>query len=306
MEHEQPNVLRYRTNASSIGMFNGLSKMLLIWKTFEKDKAALISLAVLGIIALAAIFAPVLSSYSPTAGVITERLQSVGTKGHWLGTDGQGRDIFSRLLWGARMSLVVSLLPVLVAGVFSLFLGLVAGYFRGNILSETIMRCIDILFAFPMVLFAIAIAAVLGPGMINVMLAVGITLIPYMTRVVFTATVQESSKEYIEAAKAAGATTRQILFNQITPNVLSPLIVYGTTLVGLMVVLASGLSFLGIGIQPPTPDWGIMTSDGRSVLLQGEPHVTVIPGIAILIVSLAFNLVGDGLRDALDPQKQTV
>jgi ABC-type dipeptide/oligopeptide/nickel transport system permease subunit len=303
---EQSKVIKYQVNYSRISTVELRYKLMLIWKTFAKDKAAVLSLAVILMIALAAVFAPLLSSYSPTEGVITDRLLAAGAKGHIFGTDGQGRDILSRLLWGARVSLVVATIPVLVAGLFSLFLGLVAGYYRGNVLSETIMRAIDILFAFPMVLFAIAIAAVLGPGMLNVMIAVGVTLIPYMTRVVYTATVQESSKEYIEAARAAGATTRQILFSQITPNVLSPLIVYGTTIVGLMVVLASGLSFLGIGIQPPTPDWGIMTSDGRTVLLQGKPHVTIIPGTAILIVSLAFNLLGDGLRDALDPQKQTV
>lgn len=276
-----------------------------MWKTFKKDKAAVISLLVLVLVIFAAVFAPMLAQYSPIVGNIANRLAPIGSPGHILGTDGQGRDILSRLLWGARVTLTVSILPVLFAGFISFLLGLIAGFYNG-VLSEVIMRVMDILFAFPMILFAMAIAAVVGPGMTNVMLAVGISLIPYMTRVVYTATVQERSKEYIEAARASGANDWKLLFREIAPNALSPLIVYGTTLVGLMVVLASGLSFLGIGIQPPTPDWGIMTSDGKDVLLEGAANVTVVPGTAILIVALAFNLIGDGLRDALDPQKQTV
>lgn len=274
------------------------------WKTFTKDKAALVSLIAVAVILVVAVFAPILSQYSPIEGNIVDRLAPIGAPGHLLGTDGQGRDILTRLLWGARTTLAEALVPVIVAGLISLVLGLVSGFYKGFI-GELIMRVMDVLFAFPMVLFAMAIAAILGPGMINVMLAVGVTLIPYMTRVVYTATIQEGSKEYVEAARAAGAGNLQIMFSELAPNVLSPLVVYGTTIAGLMVVLASGLSFLGIGIQPPTPDWGIMTSDGRDVLLQGAPNVTVVPGTAILIVSLAFNLIGDGLRDALDPQKQT-
>lgn len=167
------------------------------------------------------------------------------------------------------------------------------------------MRLLDVLFAFPLVLLAIALSAVLGAGLGNVMLAIGISLIPYMARVAYTSTVQESSREYVEAARAGGARTSEILFRELLPNVVSPLLVYATTLCGLMIVLASGLSFLGVGIIPPTPDWGIMTADGASVLLEGRAYVATIPGIAILVVALSFNLLGDGVRDALDPRKQT-
>ncbi|MDX2357787.1 ABC transporter permease [Dietzia sp. PP-33] len=251
-----------------------------------------------------AIFAPVLSPDDPTIGDSGRRLEGIGTEGHVLGLDGQGRDILSRLIWGTRYSLSVAVFPVLVVLPVALLIGLVAGYAKGRV-GETLMRLLDVLFAFPLVLLAIALAAVLGAGLGNVMLAISISLIPYMARVAYTSTVQESSREYIEAARAGGARTPEILFKELLPNVVSPLVVYATTLCGLMVVLAAGLSFLGVGIIPPTPDWGIMTADGAGVLLEGYAHVATIPGLAILVVALSFNLLGDGVRDALDPRKQT-
>lgn len=292
------------TAASRTRSWEERSRLALVWRAFSRDRAAVTALVVLALVLLAAIFAPLLTPYSPTEGNQLLRLRGVGTGGHPLGLDGQGRDMLSRLLFGARISLVVSTLPVVLASLIALVLGLFAGFYQGPV-SNAVMRALDVLFAFPLVLLAIAIAAVLGPGMTNVMLAVGVTLIPYIARVVYTATVQERNKEYVEAARAAGATDRQILFGQLMPNVLSPLIVYATTLMGLMIVLASGLSFLGVGIQPPAPDWGIMTADGRDTLLHGSAHIATLPGLAILIVALAFNTIGDGLRDALDPHKQT-
>jgi ABC-type dipeptide/oligopeptide/nickel transport system permease subunit len=262
------------------------------------------ALVVLTLVVLVAIFAPLISPYDPLVGDPTMRLLPPGTPGHPLGLDDQGRDILSRLIWGGRYSLTVAIVPVLSAGVVALVLGMVAGYSGGR-WGELVMRLLDVVFAFPIVLFAIAIAAVLGPGLANSMLAIGITLVPYMARVVYTATVQESGKDYVEAARAAGLTEVEILGKQLLPNVLSPLVVYATTLAGLVIVLAAGLSFLGVGITPPAPDWGVMTSDGRQVLLEGYAHVATIPGLMIFIVALAFNLLGDGIRDALDPHKQT-
>jgi peptide/nickel transport system permease protein len=261
-------------------------------------------MAVLLFVTLVAVFAPWIAPYDPIQGDATLRLQGLGTPGHLLGLDGQGRDILSRLIYGGRYSLTVAVVPVIAAAPVALLIGMFAGYF-GKRWGNLAMRLLDVVFAFPVVLLAIAIAAVLGPGLVNVMLAIGITMVPYMARVVYTATVQESAKEYIEAARAAGATQGQILRQQLLPNVLSPLVVYGTTLCGLMIVLASGLSFLGVGVTPPAPDWGVMTSDGRSVLLEGYAYVATIPGLVILVVALAFNLIGDGVRDALDPHKQT-
>jgi len=280
------------------------SKTSLAWRGMRRDKAAVISLGLLLLVALIAVFAPWLSPHDPLRGDPTLRLKGIGTPGHVLGLDGQGRDILSRLIWGGRYSLTVAILPVLCAAPIALAIGMFSGYFGGR-WGNAAMRTLDVVFAFPIVLLAIAISAVFGPGLVNVMLAIGITLVPYMARVVYTATLQEASKDYVEAARAAGATQPELLRQQLLPNVLSPLVVYATTLCGLMIVLASGLSFLGVGVKPPAPDWGVMTSDGRSVLLEGYGHVATIPGLVILVVSLAFNLVGDGVRDALDPYKQT-
>ncbi|OAK57535.1 ABC transporter permease [Rhodococcoides kyotonense] len=273
-------------------------------RTFCRDKVALVSAIFLILVALAAIFAPMLTSYSPIAGDPVNRLAGIGTDGHILGLDGQGRDILARLLYGGRNSLLVAVIPVLVAFPLALLIGLFAGYKRSRA-GEVLMRVLDVLFAFPLVLLAIALSAVLGAGLGNVMLSIGVTLVPYMARVAYTATVQEASKEYIEAARAYGANPGHLMFRELAPNVVAQLIVYATTLCGLMIVVAAGLSFLGVGVVPPTPDWGIMTSDGSSVLLEGIYHIATIPGLVILFVALAFNLVGDGIRDALDPRKQT-
>jgi ABC-type dipeptide/oligopeptide/nickel transport system permease subunit len=273
-------------------------------RAFTRDKAAVVSTVVLILVTLAAICAPLLTPYDPVAGDPSQRLLGVGTPGHPLGLDSQGRDVLSRLLYGGRFSLTVAVLPVLVVFPIALLIGLLAGYAKGHV-GEILMRGLDVIFAFPLVLLAIAIAAVFGAGLGNVMIAIGITLIPYMARVAYTSTVQESAKEYIEAARASGASVLQILFRELMPNVISNLLVYATSLCGLMIVIASGLSFLGVGVVPPAPDWGIMTSDGGKVLLEGVYHLATIPGIVILIVGLCFNLIGDGLKDALDPRKQT-
>jgi peptide/nickel transport system permease protein len=287
-----------------VAVWRHRSQFRLAMRALARDKVALGALVVLALVILVAVLAPLISPYDPLIGDPTQRLLPPGTPGHLLGLDGQGRDILSRLIWGGRYSLSVAVVPVLCAGVVALAIGMAAGYSGGR-WGELVMRVLDIVFAFPIVLFAIAIAAVLGPGLLNSMLAIGITLVPYMARVVYTATVQESGKDYVEAARAAGATRLEILGRQLLPNVLSPLVVYGTTLAGLVIVLAAGLSFLGVGITPPAPDWGVMTSDGREVLLEGYAHVATIPGLVILVVALAFNLLGDGIRDALDPHKQT-
>jgi peptide/nickel transport system permease protein len=280
------------------------SQFRLAMRALRRDKVAAAALVVLALATLAAIFAPLISPEDPLVGNPRMRLLPPGTPGHLLGLDGQGRDILSRLIWGGRYSLSVAVVPVVCAGAVALVIGMASGYSGGR-LGELVMRVLDIVFAFPIVLFAIAIAAVLGPGLLNSMVAIGITLVPYMARVVYTATVQEAGKDYVEAARAAGANRLEILYKQLLPNVLSPLVVYGTTLAGLVIVLAAGLSFLGVGITPPAPDWGVMTSDGRDVLLEGYAHVATIPGLVILVVALAFNLLGDGIRDALDPHKQT-
>lgn len=282
----------------------GRSRGRMAMKAFLHDKAATIAAVILLLAILAAVFAPLLTPYDPLVGTISERLAPPLTSGHWLGLDGQGRDIWTRLVYGARYSLTVAIVPVLVVFPLALALGLFAGRGRSKV-GSFLMRCLDAVFAFPIVLLALALTAVLGRGLGNMMLAIGITLLPYMARVAYTATVQEANKEYIEAARAAGSSKTQVLFRELMPNVISPLVVYASSTMGLMIVAAAGLSFLGVGIVPPTADWGVMTADGTQVLLVGHPHVATIPGLAIMVVALCFNLVGDGLRDALDPRKQT-
>jgi len=200
------------------------------------------------------------------------------------------------------MSLLIGIVPTILAFVISVPLGMVAGYFLGWI-GEGIMRLLDVFLAFPMVLLGLAIVSVLGNGMINVMLAIVIIELPFMSRLVYTETSLMRQKPYVTAAKVSGSSTLQIMLRDVLPNVLGALIVYATTIVGGMIVIGAGFSFLGIGIQPPTADWGIMTADGAAVL-DTSPHISLLPGIAIIIVSLAFAWIGDGLRLAVDPKKR--
>lgn len=272
----------------------------LFWLALKRDKVAMASAVFLLLVVLVTIFAPLIAPYDPYEAETSLRLKGPFTEGHILGLDGQGRDILSRLIHGGRVSLPVALIPVAIATAISVVLGLIAGYFRRG-LGEIIMRVLDVFYAFPTVMLAIAIAGILGPGMANVMLSIVIVLIPYITRVVYTATMVVGEEDFVQAARACGAGDLRIIFRDILPNVLSPVIVYGTTTMGLQVVFAAGLSFLGLGVQPPIADWGIMTASGRDVL-SVAPHVSAIPGVMLLLVALAFNLVGDGLRDALDPR----
>jgi ABC-type dipeptide/oligopeptide/nickel transport system permease subunit len=280
------------------------SKWKMFWNALRKDKLAVSGCTIVFIILIVSLFAPVFAPFDPNAGDGSLRLMPPGTSGHLLGLDDQGRDILSRLIWGGRISLITSLIPIILAFGVSLLLGLIAGYYAGKT-GEFIMRVLDVLFAFPSVLLAIAAAAILGPSPTTIMIAIFFVMVPYMTRVVYSATFKEKSKEYVEAARVLGAGKIEIVLKEILPNVISDLIVYSTTLIGVTIVFGAGLSFLGLGVQPPNADWGKMTGDGVKVLTQGAPHVATIPGFIILIVSTAFNWLGDGLRDALDPYKRT-
>jgi peptide/nickel transport system permease protein len=269
-------------------------------RVFCRDRQAVVGLVIIAIAGGAALAAPLVSPWDPLAAAGVERLSPIGTPGHLLGTDEQGRDILSRLIWGGRASLLVGILPTLAAGLVALGLGLLAGY-AGGAVDHVIMRALDVFFAFPLVLLAIAIVGVIGPGMHNQMFALAVVLVPYSTRVVRTATLSVKPLEYVEAARALGATRGRLLGRHLLPNVLPPLLVYSSTLIGMMIVASAGLSFLGLGVQPPTPDWGVMVGNGRLVLYRAA-HVATIPGIVIVIDALAFNFVGVGLREALDPR----
>ena len=278
----------------------GAGRFTAFLRAFIRDRQALAGLVIVAIAGGAAAAAPLISAWDPLKSVEVDRLSPPGTPGYLLGTDEQGRDILSRLIWGGRISLLVGVVPTVAAGLVALFLGLVAGY-REGMLDHLIMRVLDVFFAFPLVLLAIAIVGVIGPGVGNQMFALAVVLVPYSTRVVRTATLSVKHLEFIEAVRALGAGNGRVLWRHLVPNVLPPLLVYTSTLVGLMIVASSGLSFLGLGVQPPTPDWGVMVGSGRLVIYRAA-HVATIPGVIIVVVALGFNFIGDGLREALDPR----
>jgi len=270
----------------------------------SKDKLALAGTVVVLLTLLVTVAAPLISPYHPNeADKAIGRLAPPFTPGHLLGTDGQGRDILSRIIWGGRVSLPIAIIPILASSVLGLVVGLAAGWIVGPV-RAIMMRSLDVIFAFPGVLLAVAVAAILGPGMMNAMLAMSIVVLPYVARIVYIDTVNLRESAFVEAARISGVGTLRIILGEILPNVLSPVIVYGTTSLGALVVFAAGLSFLGVGVQPPTADWGIMASDGRDVLISA-PWVSLIPGTVIVVVAVALNFMGDGLRDALDPRLRT-
>lgn len=243
--------------------------------------------------------APAIAPHDPLAQDSSIRLSPIGAPGHPLGTDGNGRDILSRLIYGSRTALLVATAPVLAAAAIGLLMGLVAGY-RGGWVDAVVMRFADVLFAFPAILLAIAIVAALGPRLLNAMLALAIVFIPAFARLVRASVLSLRERDFVVAARAGGARPSRILGRHILINALPGIIVFATLQTGQMIIFASALSFLGLGVQPPTPDWGSMANDGRNSMLVA-PWVTTLPGIAIFAVSVGFNLLGDGLRDALDP-----
>jgi peptide/nickel transport system permease protein len=272
------------------------------WQTvawrLARDQATLVAGGVLAVIVLSAVLAPWLAPYDPAAGSIRLRLAPVGAPGHVLGTDEQGRDMLSRLLWGGRMTLVAGLTPVLVAFVVGAALGVMAGYV-GGITNTVIMRTMDVFYAFPAVLLAIAISGALGPGLANTLISLSIVFVPRVVRVAESATVQVKGLEYIAAARASGGGVRAIVRHHLLANVLGPILVFSSTQVSLAIILAAGLSFLGLGVTPPAAEWGLMLNTLRQSIYVNA-IVPALPGLAIFITSMAFNLLSDGLRDAME------
>lgn len=264
-----------------------------------KSKTSLIGLVIITILIVVAIFAPQIATHSPTDQSIIDRYQSPSSE-HLLGTDELGRDIFSRIVYGSRITIQIGVITVGISMIVGVFLGAVAGFF-GRWVDQIIMRLIDIMMAFPSILLAIALVAVLGKSLTNAMIAVGIVGVPHFARIVRSTVLSVKETEYIEASRVIGAKNGRILFSHVLPNCLAPIIVQATLTIGTAILDAAGLSFLGLGAQPPLPEWGAMLSDGRSAL-QTAPWVVMFPGFAILLVVLGFNLLGDGLRDALDPR----
>lgn len=274
-----------------------------ILKLLLRNKKALVGGIVLVIITLSAVFAPFLTSYSPIQQNIRNRLQPPSRE-HILGTDQFGRDLFTRIVYGGRISLQIGFISVGIALVIGGLMGLTAGFY-GGILDNFIMRFVDILLALPGFLLALAIVAALGPELTNVMIAVGISYIPRFARLMRSAVLTVRELDYVSAARAAGASDVRIIFMHIFPNSINPIIVQATLALAGAILSAAGLSFLGMGAQPPTPEWGSMIASSRQFIRMSHYAVTF-PGLAIFFTVLCLNLVGDGLRDALDPRMKNV
>jgi peptide/nickel transport system permease protein len=269
-----------------------------VWQRLRYDYVTLFCLALIALIILSAVFAPWLAPMDPDKSSMAHRLKPIFYKHFILGTDEQGRDVLSRLLYGGRVSLLMGILPVALGTLIGGAFGMVAGYF-GRRINMVIMRGMDVFFAFPSVLLAVAISGSLGGGVRNQLITLTIVLVPPLCRVAETATAQVRAMDFIDAARASGAPAGSILVHHVMVNALSPILVYASTLVSASILLASGLSFLGLGVSPPTPDWGLMLSTLRQSIYV-QPLVCALPGVAILITSVAFNLVSDGLRQAMD------
>jgi peptide/nickel transport system permease protein len=263
-----------------------------------RDKVTLIFGLILLLIILMAIFAPLLAPADPYRANITRRLREIGFPGHPLGTDHTGRDMLTRLIYGGRLSLFMGVTPVLNALVIGGFLGIVAGYLGGKV-NMAIMRTMDIFYAFPSVLLAIAISGALGAGIGNAILSLTVVFIPPIARVSESITTQVRNLDYVEAARASGASSIRIIRVHVLSNVLGAIFVYATSLISVSIILASGLSFLGLGTKPPEPEWGLMLNELRQAIYV-NPYVAALPGVMIFLTSLSFNLLSDGLRSAMD------
>jgi dipeptide transport system permease protein len=275
------------------------------WLSFSANRGAVMGLVVVAFLLLVALFAPWIAPHAPdtTNSAVFLKPPAWQAGGAWefpLGTDAIGRDILSRLMWGARLSLSIGIAVVLISVVAGIALGLIAGFARG-ITEIAIMRLMDIVLTLPSLLLAIVIVAILGPGLVNAMLAVAVVVLPHYVRITRAAVITEVAKDYVMAARVSGAGTLRLMFSEVLPNCAAPLIVQASLGVSTAILDAAALGFLGLGAQPPAPEWGTMLADAREFVLRAWWVVTF-PGLMILVAVLAFNLLGDGLRDALDPK----
>jgi peptide/nickel transport system permease protein len=270
------------------------------WRAFLGEPVAAVAFAIMAVFLLAALLAPWLGLLDPVRGSLIDRLKPPLTPGHPLGTDEFGRDLLSRVVWGARVSLGVGFAAVGIAVTIGVSLGLVSGYLGGRF-DFWVQRLVDMLMAFPYILLALMIVAILGPGLMNTMLAISIAGVPYYVRIARSSALALRKREFVEAAEAAGASPVRILLRHVLTNSLSPIVVAATLDVGWMIMAAAGMSFLGLGAQPPLAEWGVMLSNGRQ-FLRVAPWVSLVPGTMIFLVVLVLNLLGDRLRDLLDPR----
>jgi peptide/nickel transport system permease protein len=277
------------------------SQMADIWRHFKKNKAAIAGLILIILFICMAIFAPLIGDYQDDALKmnVRERLEAPNSD-HWFGTDEFGRDIFIRIVYGTRISLFVGIISVSIALSIGGLLGSIAGYYGGKI-DNIIMRILVVILAIPAILLAITIVAALGASILNLMIAIGIANIPGFARVVRASILSVKDQEYIEAARAIGAKDHTIILKHVLPNSMAPIIVFATLKVATAIMATASLSFIGLGVQPPTPEWGSMLAGGRSYI-RDQMYIVLYPGLAIVLSVLSLNLIGDGLRDALDPK----
>lgn len=273
----------------------------MVWRQLRRDPMAMASAAVLLLIVGAAVFAPWLAPADPYKASMIKRLLPIGSPGFLLGSDELGRDLLSRLMHGGRLSLLMGVVPVLAAFGIGTTIGLLAGYVGGRV-NMAIMRVLDIFYAFPSVLLAVAISGALGPGMSNSLIALTLVFVPQVVRVAESVTTQVRQLDYIEAARMSGAGAFSIIRTHVLGNVLGPVFVYATGLLSVSMILASGLSFLGLGVKPPEPEWGLMLNTLRSAIYS-NPWVAALPGLMIFVTSIAFNLLADSVRSAMDIRK---
>ncbi|MCJ9751319.1 ABC transporter permease [Neorhizobium sp. BETTINA12A] len=278
--------------AKSPGFWSG------VLRRISRDPVAMSALAILLILVLIAIFAPYIAPYDPSKGSVIRRLKPIGTQGYIFGTDELGRDMLSRLIYGARLSLIMGVIPVPVAFIIGSTIGIVAGY-AGGIINTLIMRTVDVFYAFPSVLLAVALSGALGSGLTNALVSLTVVFIPQIARVAESVTTQVRKLDYVDAARASGAPPMTIIRVHILGNVLSPIFVFATSLISVSMILASGLSFLGLGVRPPDAEWGLMLNTLRTAIYN-NPFVAALPGLMIFITSICFNLFSDGLRTAMD------
>lgn len=271
----------------------------MVMKSLKKNKMAIVGLIILILLVFLAIFADFIAPYGYEEQSLQNAYQSPSAE-HFFGTDEFGRDIFSRIIYGSRISLIIGFVSVGIAMIVGFLIGAIAGFYGGRI-DNILMRLMDILLAIPQTLLAIAIVASLGTGLTKLMVAIGIASVPGYARIVRASVMTMRGEEYIEAARASGTNDRKIIMKHILPNCLAPVIVQATLGIANAIMSAAALSFIGIGIQPPVPEWGAMLSGGRDYI-RGYAYMTMFPGLAIIVTVLSLNLLGDGLRDALDPK----
>ncbi|HNS63378.1 MAG TPA: ABC transporter permease [Anaerolineaceae bacterium] len=272
-----------------------------VWVRFRKNKSAILGMVIFILLVIIALISPMIYDYN--TDIVTQNLRNrlqPPTSEHPLGTDAFGRDVFARIAYGARVSLLIGFIVVGASLVIGGFIGAIAGYF-GGILDNVLMRIMDVFLAIPQILLAIAVVAALGPGITNLIIALTISMIPAYARLLRSLILPLKDAEYVEAAKASGTNTWKIIFGHLLPNAMGPLIVNSTLAVGKTIVSAAGMSFLGLGISPPNPEWGAMLSEGKEYI-RYAPNLVLYPGMAIMLAVLSLNLLGDGLNDALDPR----